>query len=99
MSDTPSVTERITAYLKGGGLFNPDLANHDAVRDLLIDCREALAAALKAKEEAERDAQRYRWLREHHQTDVRHRLTWYLPRTQPLNEIGLDAAIDQAMKK
>lgn len=39
------VIERITAYLSGGGLFNPELANHDAVRDLLIDCRAALAAS------------------------------------------------------
>lgn len=37
------VTERITAYLTGGGLFNPEAANHDAVRDLLIDCRAALS--------------------------------------------------------
>ena len=34
---------RITAYLASGGLFNPEYANHDAVRDLLIDCREALS--------------------------------------------------------
>ena len=34
---------RITAYLSGGGLFNPELAIHDAVRDLLIDCRTALS--------------------------------------------------------
>lgn len=40
-----SVVERITAYLAGGGLFNPELANHDAVRDLLIDARDALIAA------------------------------------------------------
>ena len=38
-----ALAERITAYLSGGGLFNPELANHDAVRDLLIDCRRALA--------------------------------------------------------
>ena len=38
------VTARITAYLAGGGLFNPELAKHDTVRDLLIDCRAALAA-------------------------------------------------------
>lgn len=37
--------ERITAYLTGGGFFNPEFANHDAVRDLLIDCRAAIAAA------------------------------------------------------
>ena len=34
---------KITAYLSNGGLFNPELANHIAVRDLLIECREALA--------------------------------------------------------
>ena len=35
--------EQINLYLSGGGLFNPELANHVAVRDLLIECREALA--------------------------------------------------------
>jgi hypothetical protein len=34
-----AVCDRITAYLFGGGLFNPEMANHDAVRDLLIDSR------------------------------------------------------------
>lgn len=34
---------QITAYLSNGGFFNPELANHDAVRDLLIECRETLA--------------------------------------------------------
>jgi len=33
---------RITDYLAMGGLFNPELANHTTVRDLLIECREAL---------------------------------------------------------
>ena len=37
------LTQRITDYLAGGGLYNPELADHGAVRDLLIDCREALA--------------------------------------------------------
>ena len=35
--------QRITDYLSMGGLFNPEMANHDAVRDLLIDCRDELA--------------------------------------------------------
>ena len=34
--------DRITAYLSGGGLFNPELAIHVAVRDLLIDIRDHL---------------------------------------------------------
>ena len=36
------LTQRITDYLTGGGLFNPEMANHEAVRDLLIDCRDEL---------------------------------------------------------
>ena len=33
------LVDRITEYLATGGLFNPELADHTAVRDLLIDCR------------------------------------------------------------
>jgi hypothetical protein len=47
--------ERITDYLIGGGLWNPEGANHDEVRNLLIDCRDALAAVPPA-------AQRSVWL-------------------------------------
>ena len=36
---TQDLVDRITAYLFNGGLFNPELANHPAVRDLLIDVR------------------------------------------------------------
>lgn len=35
-----TLTDRITEYLFTGGLFNPELANHHAVRDLLIDIRD-----------------------------------------------------------
>ncbi|RZL33307.1 MAG: hypothetical protein EOP35_18210 [Rubrivivax sp.] len=35
------LAQRVTDYLSGGGLFNPELANHDAVRNLLIECRDA----------------------------------------------------------
>ena len=45
MTYTPKrlrVTDRITAYLAGGGFFNPECANHDAVRNLLIDARDEL---------------------------------------------------------
>jgi hypothetical protein len=36
------LSARITDYLSMGGLFNPELADHLAVRDLLIECREVL---------------------------------------------------------
>lgn len=42
-----SVIQRINDYLYSGGAFNPELANHDAVRDLLIDCREVLLGNAK----------------------------------------------------
>lgn len=37
-----NLSQRITEYLSAGGLFNPELANHDAVRDLIIDCRDEI---------------------------------------------------------
>jgi hypothetical protein len=33
---------RITEYLSAGGLFNPELMEHQKVRDLLIECRKVL---------------------------------------------------------
>ena len=35
-------SDKITAYLFNGGWFNPELAHHRDVRDLLIECREVL---------------------------------------------------------
>jgi hypothetical protein len=35
---------RINDYLGSGGLFNPEMAKHDVVRDMLIECRDLLAA-------------------------------------------------------
>lgn len=37
------LVDRITEYLSSGGLFNPELMEHEKVRDLLIDLRRALA--------------------------------------------------------
>ena len=42
------LVKRITDYLSGGGLFNPEQANHDAVRLLLIECRATMLAAAPA---------------------------------------------------
>ena len=36
------LVDRIAQYLSAGGLFNPELMEHQKVRDLLIDCRKAL---------------------------------------------------------
>lgn len=37
------LVDSITEYLAAGGLFNPELMNHLAVRDLLIECKEVLS--------------------------------------------------------
>lgn len=39
-----SLEQQIADYLSNGGLFNPELADHYVVRDLLINCRSALGA-------------------------------------------------------
>ena len=44
-----SVVARIKAYLTTGGAFNPELADHVAVRDLLIDCRDVMLEIQKGK--------------------------------------------------
>jgi len=39
-----ALQERITYYLALGGLWNPESMDHNGVRQLLIDCRDGLAA-------------------------------------------------------
>lgn len=36
------ISDRITEYLSNGGLFNPELMDPTAVRDLLIDARKEI---------------------------------------------------------
>ena len=55
---TEALVQRITDYLFGGGVFNPELANHIAVRDLLIDCRKALAEQPAPPPECKTDAEK-----------------------------------------
>jgi hypothetical protein len=42
--------DRITNYLASGGLFNPELMEHQKVSDLLKDCREALIRLTKERD-------------------------------------------------
>ena len=41
--------KRINNYLESGGLHNPELMEHEKVRDLLIDCRNLLKVLLRAE--------------------------------------------------
>jgi BMFP domain-containing protein YqiC len=40
--DEKKVVARITNYLSSGGLFNPELMEHNKVRNLLMDARETI---------------------------------------------------------
>jgi hypothetical protein len=44
-SKSEKMVKRINEYLLSGGMFNPEMANHTAVRDLLIECRDEPAKA------------------------------------------------------
>lgn len=39
---TRDLPARITDYLSVGGLFNPELMDHEVVRDMLIDARDVI---------------------------------------------------------
>ena len=56
---TDDIVARLREYLASGGLFNPELMDHAAVRDLLIDCRHEigrLRAALREIAKHDTDA-------------------------------------------
>lgn len=44
--NTQSILARIQDYLGNGGLFNPEMMEHDKVRQLIMDCRDELALSL-----------------------------------------------------
>jgi hypothetical protein len=44
MTEPEDLAARITDYLSNGGFFNPEMMDHEAVRDLMVDCRDYLAA-------------------------------------------------------
>ena len=41
-SDIKNLIKRLDDYFNAGGTWNPELADHRAVSDLLFDCREVL---------------------------------------------------------
>jgi len=43
------IYDKINDYLASGGLFNPELMDHEQVRDLLIECRDLLGVLLRAE--------------------------------------------------
>lgn len=49
-----NVLERIDEYLQLGGLFNPELANHQAVSKLIIDCRDLIKDLIEQIEDSDK---------------------------------------------
>lgn len=46
--------EDVTSYLELGGLFNPELMDHNTVRDMLMDFRDLASELLESRAEIER---------------------------------------------
>jgi hypothetical protein len=44
VTTAPELLSRIQNYLECGGLFNPEMMDHNKVRDLIMDCREYITA-------------------------------------------------------
>ena len=47
--------ETVKCYLGNGGLFNPEYMEHEKVRDMVMDMRDRITAALVLIEQGERD--------------------------------------------
>lgn len=50
MESNQDIVQKINDYLFMGGLFNPELANHEEVRDLLISIRDYMDKEEKGRE-------------------------------------------------
>lgn len=53
--------DRIKEYLEKGGLFNPEMMEHEKVRALLIDCMEGLLNRKHALDRTREDRDIWRW--------------------------------------
>ena len=53
--------ERINDYLSCGGLFNPELMEHEKVRALLLDCREEIMELQLARDRYHTDRDIWKW--------------------------------------
>ena len=53
--------ERINDYLSAGGLFNPELMEHEKVRELLLDCRDEIMDLQLARDRYHMDRDIWKW--------------------------------------
>lgn len=59
------VPQRVTDYLSSGGLWNPELADHDEVRNMLIDARDVIEMLLREREHTGYEMRRLQLTNEH----------------------------------
>ena len=93
------ILDVITDYFGVGGLFNPELMEHDKVSNMVEMARAEITILRAELEKAKKDAERYQWLR-HGDNDekvIQHgpvaKDYHWLPRNERLDEM-----IDNAMK-
>ena len=75
------------------------LHDRDDALDSVVKHRERIAELEAALAEAQRDAARYRWLRERVGVDVREKYAYFPLRRSQLDNSATDAAIDAAMQE
>lgn len=59
------VPQRVAHYLATGGLWNPELADHDEVRHMLIDARDVIEMLLREREHIGFEIRRLQLTNEH----------------------------------
>jgi hypothetical protein len=59
------VPERVSHYLSTGGLWNPELADHDEVRNMLIDARDVIEMLIREREHTGYEMRRLQMQNEH----------------------------------
>lgn len=59
------VPQRVSHYLATGGLWNPELADHDEVRHMLIDARDVIEMLLREREHTGYEMRRLQLTNEH----------------------------------
>lgn len=53
--DKMSILDKLTEYFLHGGLYNPEMMEHEKVRDLLIEAREEILLLYKKLESVSND--------------------------------------------
>ncbi len=78
---------RIQSYLGNGGLFNPEMMEHDKVRDLVMDCRDKIERLTFLLE-----------LTRHYRIGHKVPMSWFIMRDEEIGNPGVISPNDQAQR-